>query len=434
MATPKPASRRPSLGVTCVFLSVLAVSSEAAVLHVSKEGDGSDPSTWAGAFQTVTGALASALPGDQVWVRSATYTEHIQLATDVAVYGGFAGNEGFDEFDLRDWNLNETIVAGGTERKPLFEGAKDARVDGLIFRGGLLGGGKIRQPMRIMNCEVSDNASGLQGAGLYISNATVSFKRCVIRNNFTTSLGGGVCALDARIVFDECKIMNNGCGSTGGGGLFLGSSICSATNCIIAKNHSYQSSGGGLEVVHSQLRIIHSSITGNESILGGTAIDAFPSGSPAPVSHINCINSIITGTRSGVFYSIYNSILSVPLLNGSESGSDNIVANPLFVSPNDYHLQANSPAIDAGTKVLVAEDIEGNPRPVDIPGHGQDETGTEFDCGAYEYQIPAPTPTATETPVPTPTMNPHSDIDQNGRVDEEDLLILKGDWGKTLNQ
>ncbi len=55
---------------------------------------------------------------------------------------------------------------------------------------------------------------------------------------------------------------------------------------------------------------------------------------------------------------------------------NNIQANPMFVDAanGDYHLQAGSPAIDAGVDVGLTEDYEGNPI-VGLP-----------DIGPYEYQ------------------------------------------------
>ena len=57
-----------------------------------------------------------------------------------------------------------------------------------------------------------------------------------------------------------------------------------------------------------------------------------------------------------------------------------IISDPLFVNPStgDFHLQANSPAIDKGKDINgVTRDIAGSARP----------SGKGFDIGAYEYII-----------------------------------------------
>ena len=48
--------------------------------------------------------------------------------------------------------------------------------------------------------------------------------------------------------------------------------------------------------------------------------------------------------------------------------------DPRFVAPGDYHLQAGSPAVDAGYAVPVTNDYEGRPRP----------QGQGYDIGAFE--------------------------------------------------
>jgi len=61
-------------------------------------------------------------------------------------------------------------------------------------------------------------------------------------------------------------------------------------------------------------------------------------------------------------------------------GSGNIYGDPLFAGPawgsdGDFHLNALSPARDAGTAVALTDDLDGNPRPI----------GTGFDIGCYEF-------------------------------------------------
>jgi hypothetical protein len=66
----------------------------------------------------------------------------------------------------------------------------------------------------------------------------------------------------------------------------------------------------------------------------------------------------------------------------------NISADPLFVNAaqDDYHLQAGSPAIDAGTaQTAPIIDFDGNGRPADGNGDG---TAT-VDIGAFEFPQPS---------------------------------------------
>jgi len=100
--------------------------------------------------------------------------------------------------------------------------------------------------------------------------------------------------------------------------------------------------------------------------------------------------------------------------------TDIIDQNPNFVnlgswgSPEDYHLQSASPAIDAGAALGYSLDFDNNTVPV----------GTAPDIGAYEYSgtsqptitpeststftplPPSPTPVPTNTPLPTMTKTP----------------------------
>jgi hypothetical protein len=112
------------------------------------------------------------------------------------------------------------------------------------------------------------------------------------------------------------------------------------------------------------------------------------------------------------------------ILGGFE-GVGNISEDPLFVNAGggDFHLQAGSPCIDSASVNGPATDLDGNARPIDVPGIGRDGTGDEFDMGAYEF-VPSPTP--------GPTMvNPRSDIDGSSKVDAQDVLILMADWRKS---
>jgi MYXO-CTERM domain-containing protein len=68
--------------------------------------------------------------------------------------------------------------------------------------------------------------------------------------------------------------------------------------------------------------------------------------------------------------------------SGLSAGTGSVSADPLYVSANDYHLRAGSPAIDTGTNVgAPGQDFDQLPRPQD----GDGINGAQFDMGAYEY-------------------------------------------------
>jgi hypothetical protein len=102
--------------------------------------------------------------------------------------------------------------------------------------------------------------------------------------------------------------------------------------------------------------------------------------------------------------------------NSSQSieGPGNISEDPLFVDAEggDFRLMPDSPCIDSGTDVGVYFDITGSTRPIDVKGRGQDNTGTEFDMGAYELQIPK------------------ADLNGDGKIDGRDLLEFQKEWKK----
>jgi hypothetical protein len=181
--------------------------------------------------------------------------------------------------------------------------------------------------------------------GVYCSSSP-TFTNCTIANNATDTAGGGVyCRDSCSPTFTDCTISGNSAYSYGGG-VFCGgygeeSSSPTFTNCTISGNTA---STEGKQIYTD------SSVTLSYSCYANGANDVAGSGQVNPD---HCIN-----------------------------------LDPLFVDAagGDYHLQAGSPCIDAGSNSLLPEgmatDLDGNPRIVDGDG---DVTAT-VDMGAYEFQ------------------------------------------------
>jgi len=88
-----------------------------------------------------------------------------------------------------------------------------------------------------------------------------------------------------------------------------------------------------------------------------------------------------TGMSNGALTAVdddYNLYFPASGKVGYTLGPHSLKVDPLFVNPSngDYHLQAQSLAIDAGTTLAqVTTDLDGNPRP----------QGVAYDIGAYEF-------------------------------------------------
>jgi len=100
----------------------------------------------------------------------------------------------------------------------------------------------------------------------------------------------------------------------------------------------------------------------------------------------------ISGSNISYDYNLmWNSNSSTPALTGyTVQAHDQRSVNPLFVTNfTDFHLQLNSPCIDAGITVSqVTDDFDGKQRP----------QGTGYDIGAYEFISASP-------PRPSPPKN-----------------------------
>jgi parallel beta-helix repeat protein len=162
-------------------------------------------------------------------------------------------------------------------------------------------------------------------------------------------------------------------GSPNRSGMILGAhdSTVSIDNVVIRNNVVHNNADAGILIKYepiSNVQIYNNTIYGNAS--GITILTA--------IDHLEIVNNILASNRGGHIEisgnlanaSITHNLYDQPDSVGSGvSDSHPIFANPSFVdaSSGDFHLQAGSPAIDAGLDI------------------GMPYNGIAPDLGAYEY-------------------------------------------------
>ena len=352
---------RARIGMMVIGLLGVWSAAEGKVVYVAKTGsDADDGLSWATAKVTVQVGLSAAAPGDEVWVAAGTYVERITLTADVAVYGGFAGNEA--DRSQRDWKANLTILdgnqAGSVVTVPANAGGTK-RIDGFIIRNGK-----------------ADSGGGIVCTG---SDATISNN--TITGN-TANVGGGVYCTRGSPTISNNTIRGN-MASAGGGGIRCTGGYATISNNTITGNTS--NGGGGIECRSGSPTISNNTITGNTGVAGGGGIWSSNS-SPTIVNTIIAFNSSgIRKTGSNLPVLRNNCFYGNTAYNYSDvtdpTGTDgNISIDPKLLAADfgDVHLTAGSPCVDAGDDSMVQSgwvDMDGK-----IRVHGE-----HVDIGADEY-------------------------------------------------
>ena len=284
------------LGMGVLLTGIFPIPGRAAVLYITQGGAGSkDGTSWATAYGEAEfpAAIQSADAGDELWVAEGVYRPSttgdenatFQLKSEVALYGGFTGNE--TTRDARDWQNNVTVLTGdlagddSTDAKGVTRSYTDIRstnsdtvvtgsgtddtalLDGFTLCGGdkgsyagssnyYCGGGMYNENGNptIRNCTFSGNKAGKDGGGMYNKNGDPEVTYCTFSENYANYSGGGMGNTSSNPTVTNCTFSGN-TAKDNGGGMRNDSSDPIVTNCTFSKNTvtstgDNETGGGGM--------------------------------------------------------------------------------------------------------------------------------------------------------------------------------------------
>jgi hypothetical protein len=290
-----------------------------------------------------------------------------------------------------------------------------------MFSGNLAawaGGGicNMEGELALTNCMFSGNSAWVQGGGIHNVWGELALNGCTFIGNSVDYEGGGICNDHNSLTLTNCTFIGNS--SVGlGGGMHNSHFGATATNCIFIGNSADDGGGvGTFALREGGLTLTNCTFIGNTADEYGGAVFNEREGD---LTLTNCILWGNTanegpeiamkndGTVSIGYSCLQGGRLDVYITDAMlDWGDGNIDADPLFADADndDYHLQWDSPCINAGDPNYNAgeneRDIDGEPRVM----------GGRVDMGADEVG------------------EKQADFTRNGIINFEDFVVFSQSW------
>ncbi|MCX7050250.1 MAG: right-handed parallel beta-helix repeat-containing protein [Candidatus Sumerlaeota bacterium] len=272
-----------------------------------------------------------------------------------------------------------------------------------------LGGGIYSQAgsfLQMANCMISGNSAKDYGGGVCIESTAYSqIANCTIADNTATTGGGIVAATGGPVEFSNTIFHANTryavCLLGGVPATFLNYCLFSsnpdgdlfdgATGYTGADNINATIPGATNNITGDPLFVMH----GPEAVTGQwIAVSEYANGRTGLTAQAD---SFVPGALAGRLIApdqtTSENLHRQALIVGNTSSTIVVIGDASYTTIGaifrvvDYHLSYGSAAIDAGSaSVAPLTDLDGAPRPIDIPGVGASGEDA-FDIGAYEAAV-----------------------------------------------
>ena len=395
-------------------------------------------------FDNIQAAVDAASAGDEIVVMPGTYTS----TQDGHVVNMLGKAVTLRSSDPSDPNVvAATIIDGEEARRGIYCGNGETLntiIEGFTITNGYstdYGGGMYTSynSPTVTNCTFKNNTADYGGGGMSNSSSNSTLTNCTFANNTADNGGGGMYNYSSNCTLTNCTFANNTADNYGGGMYNNENSNPTLTDCTF--NGNTANSGGGMYNDESSPILENCTFENNTADVGG---GMFNNGAP---SLTNCTFTGNTANKGGGMFNSLSSptVTNCTFTNNTASEDGGGMYNQEYSSPTvtDCTFDSNSATNFGGgmfnrsfsdptvTNCTFTGNIVEYYSGGGMANHDSTPTLTSTTvCGNTPDQIDGDwTDNGGNTIADVCPIDCTSDINVDGIVDVNDLLILIADWG-----